>query len=185
MKVTLNLASRRYLNRRAINQLGILFIVLLAVVFMVQVNGYLQGRSQLSSYEKSLTELELEYQELLGETPRSLSPQEVDAQKVKFQQAETLLQRDAFRWTALFDKMEKRMPSGVTITSFNPDYKARSLKLAGQARGLSDLQRFLRNLHKEPFEQIFLQSQGEVTVVDAQGVEQSALSFAVTLEGVF
>lgn len=185
MKVTLNLASRRYINRRALNQLGMLIILLLMVILTFQVRGYFQRRSQVQDYQKNLAEMSQEYQQLLGETPRSLSPQQVEVQKIEFHKAEELLQRDAFRWTALFDRMEKRLPSGVSITSFNPDYKSKKLSLVGVAKNLPDLQELLKNLHKDSFTQVFLQNQNQVTVSDGQGGKTNALSFNVTLEGVF
>ena len=185
MKVTLNFASRRYVNRRALNQLGILLLLLLLGVLFFQLSGYLQSRSQLQKYEKNLTELRQEYQQLLGETPQSLNSQLVEEQNIALQQAATLLKRDAFRWTALFDRMEERLPSGVTITGFSPDYKTQSLNLSGLARDLSDLQSFLNSLHKDSFDQVFLQNQNQVKVSDGQGGEMLALGFNVKLEGVF
>lgn len=185
MKVTLNLASRRYVNRRALKFLGILFILLLLVLLTFQVSGYLQRQRQAQQYEKNLAELEREHQQLLGQTVQSLTPPQSERQKLALQQAKTLLQRDAFRWTVLFDRMEKRLPSGVSITSFTPDYKTQSLDLAGYARNLSDLQRLLNNLHSDSFKQVFLQSQSQVIVSDGQGGEVPALSFNLKLEGVF
>ena len=185
MKVTLNLASRRYVNRRALNQFGILFALLLLVILGFQVRDYLQQRGQLQMYVKNLAEMNQGYQQLQGETPRNLSSQQVEEQRADFLQAEVLLRRDAFRWTTLFDRMEKRLPSGVSITSFNPDYKTNSVELGGVAKTLADLQRLLKNLHKESFSQVFLQNQSEVIVKDKQGVELSALSFKISLEGGF
>jgi len=185
MKVTLNFASRRYVNRRALNQLGMLFILLLLSVLFFQVNGYLQSWNQRQQYEKNLAELRQEYQQLRGKTPQNLDSALIEEQTGKFQQAESLLKRDAFRWTALFDRMEKRLPSGVSITGFSPDYKTQSLELSGLARDLSDLQSLLNNLHKDSFEQVFLQNQSQVKVSDGQGGEILALDFSVKIEGVF
>ncbi len=185
MKVTLNFASRRYVNRRALNQLGILLSLLLLGVLIFQVSGYLQSRDQLRQYAKNLAELRQEHQQLLGKTPQNVSSALVEEQAVELQQAEALLKRDAFRWTALFDRMEKRLPSGVSITGFSPDYKTQSLELSGLARDLSGLQNLLNNLHKDSFDQVFLQNQNQVKVSDGQGGEVLALGFNVKLEGVF
>ncbi|HEY5672979.1 MAG TPA: PilN domain-containing protein [Malonomonas sp.] len=185
MKVTLNLASRRYVNRRALNRLGILLLMLLLVLLTFQVRGFLLRQNQVQNYEKNLVEMQQEYQQLLGKTVQSLSPEQLARQQVEFNQAQTLLQRDAFRWTQLFDRLEKLLPAGVSIASFTPDYKSRSLELSGSARTLADLQRLLNNLHNDSFAQVFLNSQTQIKVSDGQGGEVSALGFNVTLEGVF
>ena len=185
MKVTLNLASRRYVNRRALSRLGMIVVLLLLVVLTFQVRGFLSRQEQLQTYEKNLVEMEQDYKQLLGNAAQSLSPEQIKRKKEEFQQAQSLLQRDAFRWTLLFDRLETLLPAGVSITSFTPDYKAKSLDLSGNARTLSDLQRLLDSLHKDSFAQVFLLNQAQVKVSDGKGGEVSALGFNVTLEGVF
>ncbi len=185
MKVTLNLASRRYVNRRALNRLGILFVLLLLVLLTLQVRGYLQRQNHVRNYKENLAEMRQEYQQLLGKTVQSLSPEQLEQQTREFHQAQTLLQRDAFRWTVLFDRLEGLLPAGVSINSFNPDYKSKSLELSGIARNLADLQHLLNNLHKDSFTQVFLNNQTQIKMTDGQTGELPALSFSVTLEGVF
>jgi type IV pilus assembly protein PilN len=185
MKVTLNLASRRYVNRRALNHLGILLILLLLVLLTFQVRGYLYSQGQVQNYEKNLAEMEQEYQQLRGKTTQNLSSEQLDRQKVEIQQAEALLRRDAFRWTVLFDRLERLLPAGVSISSFTPDYKAKSLELSGRARNLAELQQLLNNLHNDSFAQVFLKNQTQTTVDNGHGGEVPALGFNVMLEGIF
>ena len=185
MKVTLNLASRRYVNRRALNQLGILIVLLLLILLTVQVRGYLLRQKHVQNYEKNLAEMRQEYLQLQGKNVQSLSPDQLEEQQREYNQAQTLLQRDAFRWTVLFDRLERLLPAGVSINSFNPDYKTKNLELSGIARSLADLQRLLNNLHKDSFTQVFLTSQTQIKISDGQGGELPALSFSLTLEGVF
>ncbi len=185
MKVTLNLASRHYVNRRAVSRLGLFLILLLVLVLAYLTIGVLQNRSQLDSYKNNIADLDQQLLKLQGEVPRSLTSQQIEAQKVEFKQAQALLERDAFRWTALFDRMERRLPSGVSVVSFNPDYKAKTLSMVGVARKLSDLQKLLDNLHQETFEQVYLNRQGQTSVGDGEGGKVTAISFEVRLEGVF
>lgn len=185
MKTSLNLASRRYVNRRALHQIVLFVILLLLVLLTFQLRGYLQGHEQAKEQTKDILKLQQEYQQLLGKAPPVFTSGEVERQNLEFGQAQALLQRDAFRWTALFDRLEKRLPDGVSITSFNPDYAGRKLALSGLARDLSALRAMLNSLHKGAYAQVFLKSQSQVKVKDAQGEEMIALSFQVTLEGVF
>jgi len=182
MKLSLNLASRRYVNQRALKRFYLLLSLLLVLVLTFQTKSYLQGRSEIESVRSSLAQLR---QQLQGGTVESLSAEQIDAQQRRFRQAQVLLQRDAFRWTALFDRLEKRLPAGASVRSFNPDYAQKSLVLTGVVRGLNDLQQLLDNLHAEHFQQVFLQSQNRVEVSDGAGGKRSALSFSIKLEGVF
>lgn len=182
MKLSLNLASRTYLNQRALRQiyllLGLLFLVLLAF----QIKIYLTSHQQRLGLEKNIADLQTQ---LHGEPAPQLTADQISLQQQEHRQAEMLLQRDAFRWTALFDRFERLLPSGVSIRSFNPNYQQGQLQINGVARQLSDLQTLLNNLHGEKFRQVFLESQDWVEVSDGTGGEKPALGFSIRLEGVF
>jgi len=182
MKLSLNLSSRRYVNQHALKQLYLLLCLLLIMLLIFQIKSYLQSRGEIAKVEQNLRELQQQH----GRAPAErLTDEQIKMQQQEYSQARDWLQRDAFRWTALFDRLEKRLPDGVSIRSFNPDYKQKSLMLTGVARKLSDLQALLDNLHTDDFQQVFLQSQSRVDVSDGSGGKKKALSFSLKLEGVF
>ncbi len=84
--------------------------------------------------------------------------EELGKQRQTYHQAEASLQRDAFRWTGLFDRMEKLLPDGVSLRSFNPDYAKNSLSILGVARTLTQLQTLLDNLQNAQFQQMYLEN---------------------------
>ncbi len=184
MKPTLNLASRRYVNRRASNRIFTALILLFTVFAALQAQFFLQGRKQLDKFQENIVELEEQLNGINGNAPH-LSNEQIDQQKLEFAQADMLLQRDAFRWTALFDRMEKHLPSGVSISSFQPDYSKKSLSLNGAAKRLKDLQRLLDRLLLEPYDQVFLKSHGRAEVDDGMGGKKTAIKFSLVIEGVF
>ena len=185
MKLTLNLASRRYLNRRAINQTCLLLLLLLGGWLAYQVVDYLQTQARLEALQEANAQLQQDLVALQSELPSHLSPQQLEQQQQQYAEAKGYLQRDAFRWTTLFDRMEERLPAGVSVRSFQPNYEDESLVMTGVAKDLSDLQTLLDSLFSEPFEQVYLQNQGRVEISDGRGGKVSALNFALKIEGVF
>ncbi len=182
MKLTLNLASRTYVNERALS-LGCLILALMLVVLLLfQARAVLQERERNLSYQKEISTLETQ---LSSKLPKQFSKEQLATQQEAFQQAQELLQRDAFRWTALFDRLEKLLPEHVSLKNLNPNYQKGSLTIEGVARQLGDLQQLLDNLHAEEFKQVFLTGQSSVDVDDFAGNKRPALQFSILLEGVF
>jgi len=182
MKLSLNLASRSYVNQRALKQLYLLLCLLLLLLLAFQVKSCLVSRDEINAVQNSLHELR---QQLHGELPESLPAEQIQAQQQRYLYAGKLLQRDAFRWTALFTRMENLLPDGVSIRSFTPDYQERELVLIGVARDLADLRKLLDKLHADSFQQVFLQSQNRIEVSDGADGKKPAISFSIKLEGVF
>jgi len=182
MKLLINLASERHLNQRAVKLTLSALTVLLLLLLAVEGNTYLKSRQLARQYQTHLDALQ---EQLRGKQQQRLSAEELAEQQQAYHQAETLLQRDAFRWTVLFDRIEQLLPEGVSLRSFNPDYGKNSLLVTGVAKNLPDLQELLDHFQAEPFHQVYLQNQGEVDVDDGRGGKRSALSFSLSVEGVF
>ena len=182
MKLSINLASRRYFNQHVLKLILSCAIVLLLLILAMQGNTYLQNHQQALLYQTHLDSLQ---EQLRGKLPERLTPEELAEQHQAFEQAKKLLQRDAFRWTALFDRMEGLLPAGVSLRSFNPDYGKNSLLINGVARNLKNLQTLLDNLQSAQFNQVYLENQGEVDVDNGRGGKRKALSFSISLKGVF
>ena len=182
MNVTINFASRRYVNERAIFWVGAVGSFLLLVFVLFQVAACLQLTRAVEN--KSL-EIKALAQEVADGENVQISKEEVVAQKKALAVAHQLLRKDAFRWTALFDQLERLLPEKVSIRSLSPDYQTNSLKLTGVASELKDLQTFLDHLHLEPFAQVFLKSQEFSEAEDVDGTRQRVLLFSIDVEGVF
>ena len=182
MRLTLNLASRRYVNERALKLVCLAVTLLLILLLCMQVWVSLQSREHNLAYRANVDKLQ---EQLSGKIPKRFTKEQIAAQQQEFARAKAILQEDAFRWTALFDRMERLLPSNVSISSFSPNYKEGSLQITGDAKTLSDLQDLLDNLYADSFSQVFLKSQSQIEVLDYQGQKQPALRFAILLEGVF
>jgi type IV pilus assembly protein PilN len=185
MKLTLNLASRRYFNRRAINQAYLLLCLMFCGLLVYLAIGFFQGRRQIKQYQVNISDQQTQLEKLQKELPRHLTAARIEKQKQDFMLAEEFLERDAFRWTELFDRLERLLPTGVSLRSFNPDYENRSLQLNGVARGLPELQALLDNLLADSFQQVYLQRHGRVEISAGAGDRITALNFSLKIEGVY
>lgn len=182
MKIAINLASQRYLNQPVLKIILSCAIVFLLIVLVLQGNAYLKNRQLSLQHQAHLETLQ---EQLRGKLPERLTAEELAEQQQTYHRAEALLQRDAFRWTGLFDRMENLLPDGVSLRSFNPDYANNSLSIHGVARALTQLQALLDNLQTAQFQQVYLDNQGEVEVDNGRGGKRKALSFSIRLKGVF
>ena len=182
MKLSINLASQRHINRHALRMILFGVILLLLIVLAMQGNTYLKNRQLAQQHQTHLDSLQ---EQLRGKLPKRLTPEELAEQRQTYNQAEILLQRDSFRWTALFDRMESLLPEGVSLRSLNPDYNKNSLLINGVARNLTNLQQLLDHLQAAQLKQVYLNNQGEVEVDDGRGGKRTALSFSISVEGVF
>lgn len=182
MKLSINLASRHYFNRRILKLTLSCIIVFLLLILAIQGNIYLQNHQLTLQYQSHLGALQ---EQLHGKMPKRLTPEELAVQRQAYRKAEALLQKDSFRWTVLFNRMENLLPDGVSLRSFNPDYNKNSLMIHGVAKNLKKLRNLLDNLQGASFKQVYLKNQGEVDVENGRGGKRGALSFSIAIEGIF
>lgn len=182
MRPEINLASRRHVNQRLTTLLFTVVIAALLAGLLFLMNGFYSDYQLAGTYRSHLSELKTQ---LHGEQPERIDPQEIAERKSLYNQAQRLLQRDAFRWTALFDRMEQVLPEGVSLVNFKPDYEKNRLEVNGLSRDLKTLQLLLDRLHQDRFRTVFLNNQGQAKVDDGRGRKRTVLTFSISLGGVF
>lgn len=186
MKFTLNLASRRYINKRALSNGFVAALCLLLLVGAWLVNALVVNSGTLTQERQRLAEVNQQLQALRGGPQKTLSPAERAELEQKFLVVAELLKQDAFRWTELLDRMENLLPEGVTLSGFRPNYKKKSLALSGRARSLKEMRLFLDRLLKDKsFAQVYINNHSRIKVKDYADNEREAISFTFQLEGVF
>jgi len=186
MKLNLNFASRSYINRKAIRKLYWLVVSVLLCFFIWSVIQILLTQTQIQQNRNQLEALQQDEYELLGTESVALDSKRIEEIRSEFARDQKLLEQDSFRLTALFDRIEELLPSGISIRAFRPDYDNNAISIEGVAKDLSSLQTFLDRLHGSTFiTDVYLQRHAETKVHDAKGNEQLALQFSVNVEGVF
>jgi hypothetical protein len=100
--------------------------------------------------------------------------------------ADSLIAKDRFSWTDLLDRLEGTLTRGVTLTRIEPDYKERSLRLAGMAENVEALQRYLSSLlHSDSLSAAYLLGQETKKIKDSHGREQAVVVFQVEIKEAF
>jgi Tfp pilus assembly protein PilN len=186
MAFSLNLASRRYVNRRLLfrcYRLAALILVLSLLVLLVY--GW-QRIGEARTYRRQLAKLQrVSAQEGAGlEKPPSAAEQARLEKELAF--VEKIRKEDRFRWTLLFGRLEDLAIDGVRIGTIEPDYQDGSLRLTALARDDLKMRDFLdRLLASKEFSDVFLLEQDRVEVKDGNNQTRSAIGFTLVLKGAF
>jgi len=177
MKLTINLATRRYLNLRLLNAwLAAGFLLLgLALLFRVRELAYNQA--------------ELGKLRALGHAasgraggPPAVTEEQLKALGPHIRFANTLIERKAVNWLALLDHLEEVVPDGVSLSSLAPSEKEQLLKVGGIARSFPNLAAFLENLERSKnFSEVYLLSQSETKV----GQTQHGIVFTISCKAAY
>ena len=186
MKLNLNFANRRYINRKVVSRAYWIIASVLILMLVWFVKESLLAQENLGKMESQLAALEQDEFELLGTKSVPLDSQRLEEIRQQFDRNQKLLDQDSFRWTELFDRIEVLLPQGVSIRGFSPDYEEKTLAIEGVAQNLTSLQELLdRLLESDSISNAYLNRHATIKVNDTKGNEYSALSFSVNLEGVF
>lgn len=185
MKLTLNLASRSYLNRRALYGLYVVVSGLLVLLLALGIVLHLRSQAQVRQIREHLAELGREAAGATQAEGSTVAPAAYEKLLADIRFANEILVQDSFRWTVLLDRLEEEVPQGVAIGSIQPDYKGKSLNLTGLARGVEDLQQFLDQLIASAyFSDVYLLQQSRLKAA-GQGEAAGAISFSVVVRGAF
>ena len=162
MDIKLNLASKPYLNRQNVRLwllLACSFMLLLLVINCYY--GY-QNYRQLGLLESRFQELDGQLSTVKGD-PAGYTPEKYAAVMAEVAFDNDIVAADQFRWTVLLGRFEELLPVDVSIRTIQPNFKERSVQLAGIARDVSAMTRFVDNLlTSEDLNQTYLERHGEV-----------------------
>jgi Tfp pilus assembly protein PilN len=181
MEIKLNLASRPYLNRRSV-RLWLLFaaLLILLLLFFNGMNAY-RVYSGMQQLDERFAELE---QRVPGKavSPTGYSAANYAALKDEIAQARAIVAADQFRWTSLLGRLEEVTPATVSISSLQPDFEERSVRVTGVARTVSAVTRFMDNLlTSQDLSKAYLQRHGELE----QPSGQTLVGFSLIIEEAF
>lgn len=185
MKLTLNLSSRTYLNRRTLYGFYAVLTVLLATLLLLNIGLFFRSQSQARQTRDRLAALEAETggTDVDGAGAGTPAAYEKLLEHIRF--ANGVLQQDSFRWTALLNRLEEVVPAKVQIGGIKPDYQKKTLSLSGQAQRVEDLQQFLDNLIESPhFSDVYLLQQTR-NAPDRKGGTGKTISFSIVVKGAF
>ncbi len=149
MKPTINLATRSYLNRRAVYGVYTLAGVVLLLALGFNIRFFLSSREQLQRVGAHIAEL----QQQLGidRTAPPVSDKDFARLLSRIRFANRVIERDSYRWSLLLGHLEKVLPGQVRISTIHPLFKEGKIQLSGEARSIADLQELLDRLVASKF----------------------------------
>lgn len=144
MRLTINLATRPYYDRRTTT-------VLLLALILLSVLGLLLGTARLS---RSTHELRRLADDIAKQDARTAAQQSAtrdpatDRQQKRAAALAKLTSRQAAaNWLGLLNDLESVVPLGISLTKLEPDGKG-ELTLEGSTRTFGELQRLLEQLER-------------------------------------
>ena len=179
MRLTINLATRIYINMKRLNFFIAGVLVLLTLLLLFNAIKITSGFKEKGRLSHGITVLE-------GKTRKMKSAEVPEKQyqsllsSIRF--ANGIIERKTFDWLMLFDRLESVVPDGIAISSIDPSPKDNGLKLAGMAKSFGNLRKFVENLEESKFfTEVYLVSQSE-----AQGPDgRNATGFNITCKATY
>jgi Tfp pilus assembly protein PilN len=149
-----NLATRPFYNEPAVHLWVFVAALLVAAATLfnvVQMLRYSRSDTELARQaandEARATELRANAAQLRA----TVDAKQIERASLEAHQANDLIDRRTFSWTALWNEFEATLPPNVRITSFRPRIdpkRGNVVTITLVARGVDDVQEFMENLEE-------------------------------------
>jgi type IV pilus assembly protein PilN len=170
MKLTTNLATRRYINLPQLNAILLAGFTLFLALALFKVWEIARNAAEISRIRSQNQGL------VTRSTGEQVSEGQLKLQRTRIQFANAAIDKKAMNWIGLLDRLEEVVPAGVTLTEIMPDM-ALPLKLTGVARSFANLRTLLENMESSKnFSEVYLLTQNDTKV----GQTQEGLTFSIT-----
>jgi type IV pilus assembly protein PilN len=183
MRSRLNLASKTYVNRRALYLLyaGVTAVVLLILITQLHYLVQMQNQGRL------LKERISEIQQQLGisaESAEKYTEEQLTQLLEQIEFSNKLIIRDSFQWTGLLGQLEAVLPDNVRIVDIRPVFKDSTLGLTAQAKTVRDMRAFIDRLNESAdFSNVLLLSQSEQPADGKTRSEEVVVMFNLSVRG--
>lgn len=172
MKLTTNLATRRYINLRQLNALLVAAFLVLGGLLLFKVREAALNQAEIARVRK-LTAAAASSRP--GAAPVDPGRQKALEEKIAF--ANSLIARKTVDWMGILDRLEEVVPNGVALTQVEPSRKDQSIKVSGVTQKFQGLRALMENMEQSPnFSDVLLLQTAEVKA----GQTQKGISFSIT-----
>ena len=179
MRLTINLATRIYINTRRLNLFIAGAATLLTLLLLFNISKVVTDFTEMHRLTKETAALEGKTR---GAQSAVVPEKEYKALLARIGFANGIIEKKAFNWLALLDKLEGVVPDGIALASIEPNPKDSVLKLAGIAKSFGSLRKFMENLEdSQYFTGIYLVSQAETQV----SAGQKGINFTITAKALY
>lgn len=153
MRLRTNLATRPFYNVRAVHALIAALGVLVLGLTLLNVVQLIRLTSSQRTLGARAAEAERESQRLRTEAARirtQINQKELEAVSAAAREANSIIDRRAFSWTALFTLLEATLPADVRIVTVQPrlDKEIFKVGIIAEARRAEDVSAFIESLEQ-------------------------------------
>lgn len=154
MRLTINFASREYLQARKVYLALVLLLAAGVLIFAYNYRVYKLASSEGAALKSQLV-LQKRLTEgmavKLAEAKKKVDKREVEATAMQAQFANMAITRKAFSWTLFLNRLEEVVPDGVGINTIQPNFMTMDLDISGTALGMGQFTEFLSRLTSSPY----------------------------------
>jgi type IV pilus assembly protein PilN len=179
MEFKINLATRVYLNTRLLALCVGAAVVILLSLLTVNCITVARNIAETKTLNSQLTVMD----EKFSNAGKGVSEQQYRDLLVRINFANGIIEKKAYNWQLLLDKLELVVPDGVAVSTIMPDAKTGVLKLTGVARAFGNLRTFMERLEEsEFFTDVYLVSHGETKLTDKSTAVNYDITCKVTIK---
>jgi Tfp pilus assembly protein PilN len=163
-----NLSTRPFYNERGVHLLLMLLAVIVGALTLVNVFKVLQLSRQNTELSTSVNRDRAEADRLTRDAARirrGINPDELQLVVNAAREANVLIDRRTFSWTALFNRIEETLPPDVMLTTVHPivDEDGTKLAMTVLSRRTVDVDEFMEKLEATgAFEQVLQRQDQDV-----------------------
>lgn len=183
MRSRLNLASKTYVNRRALYLLyaGVTAVVLL--ILITQLHYLVQMQNQGRLLKERISEIRQQLG-ISAESAEKYTEEQLTQLLEQIEFSNKLIIRDSFQWTGLLGQLEAVLPDNVRIVDIRPVFKDSTLGLTAQAKTVRDMRAFIDRLNESAdFSNVLLLSQIEQPADGKAKSEEVVVMFNLSVRG--
>lgn len=186
MQLDLNLATRRYINRRTVSLWLTLIGLFLTLLLVLSLFYSLQNYRQMAQIDQNLDELNKQLAQVHGVKVEEFTPETYAEVMKRVDLVNQMIDADHFRWTELLGRFETLLPDDVSIVGLQPTYKDKSLKISARARTVTDMTEFLdRLMATDDFKDVVLFSHAVNEEPQQNGIAKSFVAFSIEIREAF
>jgi type IV pilus assembly protein PilN len=160
MRFTINLATRTYLDHRALNRIGYCAIAVLLVLAVWNVSRVASTLGEQSRLRGEIASLESR----IGAKSKGVSETDASRQKARIRFYNKIIESKSINWLGKLETFEDVTPEGVSLSLLSPGKKTGEWNLEGRARSFKAVQRYLEKLYaSKRFSNVLLLSHQNIT----------------------
>lgn len=161
MRLTINLATRTYLDHRRINKIFGAIIALLLVILIWNVTRFSWNLGELRRLKVDIATMEGR----LTSRPANVSEADYNRLLTRIRFYNNIIDVKATNWLGLLEQVEVATPEGIALSSLVPDMKSGELRIEGRARSFANVRSYLESLEDaEGFTHVLLLSHRDIAV---------------------